>query len=73
MAEKSKQRILAAPSIIKLAKVHGIDLSKVKGSGKKGFIKKVDIEKLIPADAKTSAKKSSKKKAAVSDLAYKRK
>ena len=50
-------KIRASASIRKIAARFGIDLSKVKGSGKKGFIKKTDIEKLIPAEAKAPAGK----------------
>ena len=40
-----KEEVLAMPGVRKLAKDKGINLSNVKGTGKKGQIKKEDIEK----------------------------
>ena len=52
-AEELKVR--ASASIRKIADLFGIDLSKIKGSGKKGFIKKEDIASLLPAEAREPA------------------
>src|SRR3989338_7956322 len=43
--EEAEEEILAMPGVRKLAKDKGINLSNVKGTGKKGQIKKEDIEK----------------------------
>lgn len=42
-SEVPQRRVLAAPAIRRLAKEMGIDLSKVKGTGPKGRIRKVDL------------------------------
>jgi pyruvate dehydrogenase E2 component (dihydrolipoamide acetyltransferase) len=42
-----REKLRASKSAIKLAKENGIDLSKVKGSGKEGSIIKSDVEKLL--------------------------
>ncbi len=43
IVEVSQRRVLAAPAVRRLAREMGIDLSKVKGTGPKGRIRKVDL------------------------------
>jgi len=43
ISEVPQRRVLAAPAVRRLAKEMGIDLSKVKGTGPKGRIRKVDL------------------------------
>lgn len=41
-----KNKILASPLARRLAEIHGLDLNQIEGSGPKGKIVKIDIEKL---------------------------
>lgn len=58
---KPTNKVKAMPAVRKLAKEKGIDLSKVKGSGKDGKILKADLESTPKVEAKPAKVKVTKK------------
>jgi pyruvate dehydrogenase E2 component (dihydrolipoamide acetyltransferase) len=47
IVEKARERILASPAAKRLAREHGIDLAKVKGSGPEGRIVEADVRRYL--------------------------
>ena len=54
IAREVKERVLASPAAKRLAREHGIDLTKVKGSGPEGRIVEADVRQYIEEMAPTS-------------------
>ncbi|MFQ6073866.1 MAG: dihydrolipoamide acetyltransferase family protein [Candidatus Bathyarchaeia archaeon] len=51
MAKKVRERVLASPAAKRLAREHGIDLTKVKGSGPEGRIVEADVRAYLEEEA----------------------
>jgi pyruvate dehydrogenase E2 component (dihydrolipoamide acetyltransferase) len=47
IAKKARERVIASPAAKRLAREHGIDLAKVKGSGPQGRIVEADVKRYI--------------------------
>jgi len=45
--EKAEERVIASPAAKRLAREHGVDLSKVKGSGPEGRVVEEDVKRFI--------------------------
>lgn len=53
-----RPKVLAAPAVRKLARDNGIDLSSIRGTGKDGHVTRADVEALLAAGEKHTARET---------------